>query len=43
MVAKELNVITDEEWKEVDELRSSASKITWALYNSVRKAAETQS
>jgi len=42
MVARELELLTAEEWKGIEEIRASASKVTWALYNSVRKAAEVQ-
>ena len=43
MVAKELELMSNEEWKEVEELRTRTSKITWTLYHSIRKAAESQS
>ena len=38
-VAKDLGVITEGEWKVIDSQRAKASKMTWALYDSIRKAA----
>jgi four helix bundle protein len=41
-VARDLEVITVEEWKAIDQHRAKASKVTWSLYNSVREAAQRQ-
>jgi four helix bundle protein len=41
-VAKDLAVITDQEWQRIDEQRAKASKVTWVLYNGVRRAADCQ-
>jgi four helix bundle protein len=40
LVAKEMDLVTEEEWKMLDELRTQASKTTWGLYDKVRKTAD---
>lgn len=37
-VAKRLEYLPLEEWRELDEMRAHASKLTWGLYNSVSRA-----
>jgi four helix bundle protein len=41
-VAKDLEIISEEEWTIIDQQRAKASKVTWLLYDSMRKAAEKQ-
>ena len=41
-VAKDLKIINEEEWASIDQQRAKASKVTWLLYDSIRKAAEKQ-
>jgi four helix bundle protein len=41
-VARDLEIITKEEWRVIDQQRAKASKVTWLLYDSVRKAAAMQ-
>jgi len=37
-VARDLDLISAEEWNRMDSLRQAASKTTWALYRSVQKS-----
>jgi four helix bundle protein len=41
-VARDLGIITEQEWKKIDLQRAKASKVTWLLYDSVRRAAARQ-
>ena len=41
-VAKDLKIINEEEWASIDQQRAKASKVSWLLYDSIRKAAEKQ-
>ena len=41
-VAKDLEVISEQEWTVIDQQRARASKVTWSLYDSIRQAAERQ-
>jgi four helix bundle protein len=39
-VARDLDLISAEEWNRMDSLRQEASKPLWALYRSVQKSVE---
>lgn len=39
-VARDLDLISKDEWGRIDSLRADASKTTWFLYRSIQRAAE---
>jgi hypothetical protein len=41
IVAKDLKYLSDVEWKNLEDLRANAGRLTWKLYNSLKGDART--